>query len=63
MVLVVVVHQASRADDVGQSGGEEAIISVDDRQPLILQLNHRTRELKHVLHFMKRMILMNTTDL
>ena len=47
VVLVPVVHQALGANDGGQPGGEEAIVSVNDRQPLILKLGHRKLALKY----------------
>lgn len=39
LVLVVVVHQAPGVNYVHQSGGQETVVPVDERQPLVLQLN------------------------
>lgn len=52
VVLVLMVHKAFRADYVGQFGGQEAVVSVDDGQTLVLQLNHRDQELnqRHLPH-------------
>lgn len=43
VVLVLVVHQAFRANNLSQSGGQEAIVSVNDRQPLVVQLYTETK--------------------
>lgn len=39
LVLVVVVHQAPGVNDVHQSGGQETVFPVDQRQPFVLQLS------------------------
>ena len=40
VVLVLMVHQTFGADDIGQFGRQQPVISVDDGQTLVLQLNH-----------------------
>ena len=43
VVRVPMVHQAFRTNDVGQFGGQETVVSVDDGQTLVLQLNHKNK--------------------
>lgn len=43
VVLVPMVHQAFRANNLSQFGGQEAIVSVNDRQPLVVKLNTETK--------------------
>lgn len=38
VVLVLMVHQSFRMNNVGQFGGQQAVVSVDGRQTLVLQL-------------------------
>lgn len=35
-VLVLMVHPSFRMTNVGQSGGQQAVVSVDDGQTLVL---------------------------
>lgn len=43
-VLVLMVHQSFRMTNVGQPGGQQAVVSVDDGQTLVLQLNPQRSE-------------------
>lgn len=56
-VLVLVVHQAFGLADVGQSGGQQAVVPVHHGQTLVLQLDTPTSgALSHLIHLFVSMV-------
>lgn len=49
--MVLMVHQSFRMTNVGQSGGQQAVVSVDDGQTLVLQLNPQRSEAFFRIYF------------